>query len=87
MRWPDKNKDGWGTNMMKDSKILLATIVLCTVALAVFQYVLQMKTLSVSISPTASTIATPKGKVTATPKATVKPTATPEAMVEVTPAE
>jgi hypothetical protein len=35
--------------MNKDSKILFATVVVCTIALAVFQYVMTMKAVSVNL--------------------------------------
>ena len=80
--------------MMKDSKILLVTIVICTVALAVFQYVMTMQAVSVNLraaqelnksvqrTPSPSPSVSPTASSSATPKGKV--TATPKATVKPT---
>jgi hypothetical protein len=80
--------------MMKDSKILLATIVVCAIALAVFQYFLATKALNVNLraaqeinkevqrTPSPSPSVSPTASTSATPKG--KATPTPKATVKPT---
>ena len=87
--------------MNKDSKILLATVVVCALLLAGLQLFLSRQAIGITLgsakvvkqavevtaSATPTVAPTASASATGKAKATVKPTATPEASVEATPAE